>query len=460
MISVAIPGDSIVTYGSTVNISADGTTVDSSAGFSPVSALKLNGSSGGVYTNLTLPSSAYPNLNLTISAWIKIDGTTSDTSGKNIVASFDSYEGRNSPGVGYANNGNWFVEVGNTIWNTTQPAAMSGGWHNVVVVFSSSSPNYVRFYYDGVLKATDTTAPNWGSASGVSGHLTIGYDAASSGTELIDGFWQNGFSWVNGAINEVNVWNTALSMDDNGSDDIAALYNSGIGITSGQPRQASLIAGYHLEGDASDFTGNGNDGSLFGNTADAAFNSSEGFQEVAGAPYVYTGSDSSYEVSATTSSGATGYATAAVAAASTTTLTASATTIDQGDDVTLTATVTGSDGGTPTGTVRFFNGPDLIGTAPLDDTGTASIDTTSLPLGAQNLNAVYSGDSTYAGSSTPSTAPTTVTVLAVATPLVTSSADAAGVGQTVYLTATVSLGAYSTTTTAPTVTFENNGRGR
>ncbi|NDK29323.1 DUF11 domain-containing protein [Streptomyces sp. TR1341] len=74
----------------------------------------------------------------------------------------------------------------------------------------------------------------------------------------------------------------------------------------------------------------------------------------------------------------------------TTTLTASPTTAAPGQPVTLTAHVTCT-AGTPTGEVEFRSGTTVLGTAPLNDAGTATLTTTSLPLGAHQITAHYLG---------------------------------------------------------------------
>ena len=92
--------------------------------------------------------------------------------------------------------------------------------------------------------------------------------------------------------------------------------------------------------------------------------------------------------------------------ATTTTSTVSPTSSVYGEEVTLSSTVTGSGGGTPTGTVAFTRGATALGTATLDASGNASL-TTTLPVGSYGIVAAYSGDDTYNSSSA---APKTVTV--------------------------------------------------
>jgi hypothetical protein len=92
--------------------------------------------------------------------------------------------------------------------------------------------------------------------------------------------------------------------------------------------------------------------------------------------------------------------TAPGATASTTSLSVGGSPAAYGTGVTLTATVTGS-GATPTGWVSFQAGGVEIGSAPLDNTGKAAFVTTgNLNAAAySNLTAVYTGNATYASSS-------------------------------------------------------------
>jgi hypothetical protein len=119
-------------------------------------------------------------------------------------------------------------------------------------------------------------------------------------------------------------------------------------------------------------------------------------------------------------SGATAVTINAVAlVASNTALTASATTAAPGTLLTFTATVTGA-GGTPTGTVTFVDGTTTLGTATLSG-GIASFSTSSLAIGGHAIVAQYSGDSTFAASTSAATAVTIATSATTAIPLVVSS---------------------------------------
>ena len=84
--------------------------------------------------------------------------------------------------------------------------------------------------------------------------------------------------------------------------------------------------------------------------------------------------------------------------ATTTMLTASATSVSAGTNVTFNVVVAPASGtGTPTGTVSFMNGTTSLAAISLSN-GAAGYSTTSLPVGADSISAVYSGDSNFSGS--------------------------------------------------------------
>jgi hypothetical protein len=112
-----------------------------------------------------------------------------------------------------------------------------------------------------------------------------------------------------------------------------------------------------------------------------------------------------------------------------------------GTSVTFTATAT-STTGTPTGTVTFQDGSTALGAVTLSS-GTATITSTVLAGGAHSITAVYGGDATFAGSTSPvvtqtvadfslSAAPTTTTITAGSTSTYTITiAPAGGFNQTI-----------------------------
>jgi hypothetical protein len=131
-------------------------------------------------------------------------------------------------------------------------------------------------------------------------------------------------------------------------------------------------------------------------------------------------------------------------------LSANATSVAFGSQLSLFVNVGWTSGPPPGGTVTFKNGSAIIGTAPLLD-GSAHLSTTALGVGAHSLTASYGGSSTDAGSTSPvlavtvSKAKTTITV--------TSSLDPSTPGSKVTFTAAVKSG--TTGTPAGTVTFKD-----
>lgn len=121
-----------------------------------------------------------------------------------------------------------------------------------------------------------------------------------------------------------------------------------------------------------------------------------------------------------------------------------------GEPVTLSSTVTAASG-TPTGTVSFYAGTTLLGTAPLNS-GTATLSNyTALPLGNDSLTAVYSGDADNA-QSTSSVVPFTVNQASTTTIVVTSGSPTS-FGQSATFSATVAAVSPSQGIPTGTVTF-------
>jgi hypothetical protein len=107
-----------------------------------------------------------------------------------------------------------------------------------------------------------------------------------------------------------------------------------------------------------------------------------------------------------------------------------------GQPVTFTANVMGAGGVTPTGTITFYDGTAVLAVVSLDGTGMAALTVSDLAVGAHSITAVYSGDATYAASSS-SALQEVIDGLASSTSL-TSSQNPAPAGTPVTFTATVS----------------------
>ncbi|MGB8582616.1 MAG: FG-GAP-like repeat-containing protein [Candidatus Sulfotelmatobacter sp.] len=70
----------------------------------------------------------------------------------------------------------------------------------------------------------------------------------------------------------------------------------------------------------------------------------------------------------------------------------------QSGSLILSATVTQSSAGTPTGTVTFMDGATSLGSSALNGSGVATLSTSSLSAGVNNITAIYSGDSDFGAS--------------------------------------------------------------
>jgi hypothetical protein len=117
----------------------------------------------------------------------------------------------------------------------------------------------------------------------------------------------------------------------------------------------------------------------------------------------------------------------------TTTLVSDRNPADTGQLVVFTATVT-STAGTPTGTVKFLNGSNVLGTANLVR-GKASIYLYTLPYGTDVITATYEGNSSYNGSTS---SPLNEVVYETTTTAIQSSSNPSVYDQMVTFTATVS----------------------
>jgi len=137
--------------------------------------------------------------------------------------------------------------------------------------------------------------------------------------------------------------------------------------------------------------------------------------------------------------------------ATTLSFTANPTSTALGMPVLLTATVSPGEAQNhvPTGTVTFWLGNEPFATANVTN-GVATLNTTQLPLGADVLYAVYSGDTNFAPSTSLSI---TVTVAPPTTTTLTALPTSLTVGQTLTLTATVTAAIGGTP--AGTVVFLN-----
>jgi hypothetical protein len=132
--------------------------------------------------------------------------------------------------------------------------------------------------------------------------------------------------------------------------------------------------------------------------------------------------------------------------ATTGTVTSTLTPSSFGQSVTLVATVS-SGYAAPTGSVTFMNGATAIGSATLTPGGglssSASLNTSTLPMGTDSITVVYGATANFGGST--SAVLTQVVKPPSTTSTVASSVNPASIGQPVTLTATVSSGSAAPT---------------
>ena len=122
-------------------------------------------------------------------------------------------------------------------------------------------------------------------------------------------------------------------------------------------------------------------------------------------------------------------------AATTTTLNSAQASTVYGEPVTLTAKVASGSTVPPNGeTVSFLNGTATLGSGTLSG-GTATLTTTALPVGSDSLKAVYSGDTSFAGSTSSSI--TQTVAKAGSTTTLVSSLNPSNAGQSVTFHVTV-----------------------
>jgi hypothetical protein len=137
------------------------------------------------------------------------------------------------------------------------------------------------------------------------------------------------------------------------------------------------------------------------------------------------------------------------------------TTVASGAVVTLSATVASTLGGIPGGTVSFYDGATLLGTAALDASTppAATFSTTALAAGTHLITARYGATAAYGASTS---APRRVNVGAASPTITFTSVPAVAVGAQVTVTATASSGLpvqFSTTSTNCSVTTAGVVRG-
>jgi len=145
------------------------------------------------------------------------------------------------------NSGNVFSRIttgaASDNWNieTYDEAKYPSGWHFMVVTDDGTTR---RYYRDGVFVASHT---NTLINSGVAQPMSIGRWGTYTGAD----------SYFKGIIDEVRIYNRALTADEISKD-----YNNGTG-EYGRP-ETGLVGLWHFDDDAQDYSGFGNHGTVYG----------------------------------------------------------------------------------------------------------------------------------------------------------------------------------------------------
>ena len=203
----------------------------------PQYVAQFNGASSVIRTNLLFPSTN--TINFTVAGWV--DGQTIEPNGDGGIVDADN--GNNGWGLYYwpGNPGNldfWILGQG-----YTQDMDFGPVYHNTWTFFS------ITYWYTGSA---------WYADGYINGKLVDGpvqrggiVEPLPFGIEI--GQIREGNQYMNGSIANIQIYNTSLSANE-----IQALYLEGIG---GAPIDLqNLVAWWPLNGNANDYSGNGNNG--------------------------------------------------------------------------------------------------------------------------------------------------------------------------------------------------------
>ncbi len=225
-------GTDATTFGNHADVSSAAATTDR-FGFGN-SALSFNGTS----TEVTASNGAQLNSpTTTVSFWVKVNALPGNSEA--FLFSYGGWQER------------WKMSLpthGKVVWTTNHSNGISdmdagdgnelpiGVWKQVVVVHDGTND---KIFIDGVLKATKAVA---GTLNPTTKPLGIGYNAIDGG------------NWFDGSIDDIGIYNFALS-----DAAIAALYNA----EAAFPGTATdLVAAYSLDGNGKDATQFSNDAVL------------------------------------------------------------------------------------------------------------------------------------------------------------------------------------------------------
>lgn len=196
--------------------------------------------------------------NYTVSTWAKAN-VGSDTASEGYVVIEDrSGTGALSYAITYAGSKFQFITRNGTDTGIyVEAAATMGVWHHLVLKVENGT---LYGYMDGLLVGTADVSASTNTAT--SDNIQIGRGRGNSGFR----------NYFDGDIDEVRIYNRALAFSE--VEELRSLTTLNADISTG------LVAHYPFSGDATDQSGNGNDGTLSGATlttdrhgnASAAFN--------------------------------------------------------------------------------------------------------------------------------------------------------------------------------------------
>jgi hypothetical protein len=224
-------------------------------GFGPTgttnTALRLNGSSD--YVSLGHPSLYnFGTNNFTFSLWFQTKSTSipqqlfscDDVSGRQFI--FDINDLSSGTVTAY------FLNKSSVVGYRTGHILSSNTWYHAVLVRQGNAPGALMLYLNGTAVASFSSFQN-------DFPFTMG--ATTSDVEIGHRTYANYNEWFSGSLSGVRVYDRALSTSE-----VGALYTNGLPAVSALSNLTNgLMAWYPLAGNASDYSGNGNNGTSAGN---------------------------------------------------------------------------------------------------------------------------------------------------------------------------------------------------
>ena len=217
--------------GTTDYVSLQGT-----CGYLPMYVASFN----GVSSYISVPDSVSLNpKNISVELWFKASNTGNREFVEKRTSSNAGGFGIQGDISGSSKIEGWIYDSGS--WYATRGiqtiTPQYNVWHQVILTYDGS---YLRVYIDAKL---DAQVAHSGSISSTTAPVRIGLS-------------NTGLYPINGSIANVQIYNTALTPQE-----IQYLYQEGLG--GGPVRLQNLVAWWPLNGDAKDYSGNNNHGTIY-----------------------------------------------------------------------------------------------------------------------------------------------------------------------------------------------------